>query len=61
MDKDRLRVIDGNGENDRASIEQAMVSALMRNDKAEFDRLRDKVKSGVWPAWYMMRQAASFC
>jgi len=39
MDKSQLKLIDGNGENTSASIERAMLTALLRGDYIEFNRL----------------------
>ncbi len=41
MDKSQLKIIDGNGENTRASVERALLSALLRGDDIEFNRLLD--------------------
>lgn len=40
MDKAQLVVIEGSWMHDRAVIETAMISALMRNDHDEFNRLQ---------------------
>ncbi len=40
MDKSQLKLIDGNGENTRASLERAMLTALLRDDNVEFNRLQ---------------------
>ena len=44
IDKDLVQVIEGNENNHRASIEEAMITALMRNDHDDFNRLEGLVK-----------------
>ena len=40
MDRSQLKLIDGDGENTRTSLERAMLTALLRDDKVEFNRLQ---------------------
>ena len=47
MDKCQLVVIEGGRVNDRAAIEPAMLSALMRNDSDEFNRLQGILERSV--------------
>lgn len=39
MDKSQLKLIDGDGENTRASLERALLTALLQGDDIEFNRL----------------------
>jgi hypothetical protein len=44
MDKCQLKLIDGDGENTRASLEGALLTALLQGDDNEFNRLEAILK-----------------